>query len=499
MISFYDIYAIIKLAKNKKAGKKRKGNVMKITEEWILLQAPNASAVQNGRKLSQKGSFSDLHKTEDDVLYWADCAGSGKNPYHTSIDFTNEEAPTCRCSCPSRQFPCKHAIGLMFEILGEKTFTVADVPEDLAKKREKQAAKAEKKQEQATKPKKPNTAAQTKKIKKQLEGLDLAEKMVNDLLSNGLGTLAGVSQKVYEKLAKDLGSYYLTGVQTEFSRLASEINYIQHKKEDEVDYSDTIRILIRIHAMIQKSRAYLENKLETKQYGLEDTVLYEALGGIWKLEDLDSVGAVKENVELVQLAFEVIYDDARKEFIDKGYWLELDTGNIHQTNNYRPVKALKYVKQEDSCFDVLEIPKLYYYPGGYNRRVRWEGCKNREVDKHVYQTIRKFAQPDIPTAAKLFKNEIKNTLAEKRMAMLIPFSEIYRIEEDLVLEDGKGNNIVLRDMMWNNDKKLEWLPNKAWLENQVMFGVLRYDYADGRIYMQPYSIVTENEIIRLQY
>ncbi len=83
--------------------------------------------------------------------------------------------------------------------------------------------------------------------------------------------------------------------------------------------------------------------------------------------------------------------------------------------------------------------------------------------------------------------------------MLIPFSEIYRIEEDLVLEDGKGNNIVLRDMMWNNDKKLEWLPNKAWLENQVMFGVLRYDYADGRIYMQPYSIVTENEIIRLQY
>ena len=137
MFSFYDRYAIIKLAKNKKAGKKRKGNVMKITEEWILLQAPNASAVQNGRKLSQKGSFSDLHKTEDDVLYWADCAGSGKKPYHTSIDFTNEETPTCRCSCPSRQFPCKHAIGLMFEILGEKTFTVADVPEDLAKKREK--------------------------------------------------------------------------------------------------------------------------------------------------------------------------------------------------------------------------------------------------------------------------------------------------------------------------------------------------------------------------
>lgn len=473
---------------------------MNITEEWILLQAPNASAVQNGRKLSQKGSFVELHKTEDDTLYWADCMGSGKNPYHTSIDFTNEETPTCRCSCPSRQFPCKHAVGLMFEILGGKTFTVAEVPEDLAKKREKQAAKVEKKQEQATKPKKTNTAAQTKKIKKQLEGLDLAEKMVNDLLTNGLGTLAGVSEKVYEKLAKDLGSYYLTGMQTEFSRLASEVKYIQkYSKENEVDYSESMRILIRIHAMIQKSRTYLENKLETKEYGLEDTVLFEALGGIWKLEDLDSIGACKQNVELVQLAFEVVYDDARKEFIDKGYWLELATGEIHQTNNYRPVKALKYVKQEDSCFDVLEIPKLYYYPGGYNRRVRWDGCKNREIDKTVYETIREKAQPDLQTAVKLVKNEIKNTLTEKYVAMVIPFAEIYQMGEELVLEDAKGNNIILRDKMWDNANKLKWLPNIEWLKNQVMFGLLRYDYADERIFMQPYSIITEHKIIRLQY
>lgn len=473
---------------------------MKITEEWILLQAPNASAVQNGRKLSQKGSFSELHKTEDDTVYWADCAGSGKNPYHTSIDFTNEETPTCRCSCPSRQFPCKHAVGLMFELLAQKPFTVAPMPEDLAKKREKQAERAEKKQEQATKPKKPNTAAQTKKIKKQLEGLDLAEQMVNDLLTNGLGTLAGVSEKVYEKLAKDLGSYYLTGIQTEFSRLAGEVKYIQrYSKDNQVDYSDSIRILIRIHAMIQKSRAYLENKLETKAYGLEDTVLFEALGGIWKLEDLESIGSCKENVELVQLAFEVVYDDARKEFIDKGYWLELGTGDIHQTNNYRPMKALKHVKQEDSCFDVLEIPKLYYYPGGYNRRVRWDGCKNREVDQNVCQTIRQKAQPDLQTAIKLVKNEIKNTLTQKQVAMVIPFSEIYEIDKALVLEDAKGDTILLQDTMWDNANKLRWLPNTDWLKNQVMFGLLRYDYADERIYIQPYSIITENKIIRLQY
>ena len=30
---------------------------MKLTEEWIIAQAPNASAVQNGKKLSRRTAF----------------------------------------------------------------------------------------------------------------------------------------------------------------------------------------------------------------------------------------------------------------------------------------------------------------------------------------------------------------------------------------------------------------------------------------------------------
>ena len=42
---------------------------MKLTEDWITAQAPGASAVQNGRKLSQKGSFSRLGRTEDNLFF----------------------------------------------------------------------------------------------------------------------------------------------------------------------------------------------------------------------------------------------------------------------------------------------------------------------------------------------------------------------------------------------------------------------------------------------
>ena len=130
---------------------------MKITEQFILLLAPNAAAASNGKKLSQSGKFQARGQNAQSNIYWTQCAGSGKNPYRTSIDFSiSENAPTCRCSCPSRQFPCKHALGLMYEILAEKDFEVGELPGDLAEKKAKQEARAAKKEEKAAQPEKPD-------------------------------------------------------------------------------------------------------------------------------------------------------------------------------------------------------------------------------------------------------------------------------------------------------------------------------------------------------
>ena len=221
---------------------------MQLTEQFILRQAPNPAAAQNGRKLSQKGSFGALGRTEDRRTYWGECAGSGSKPYRVSVDFSlHEEQPTCRCSCPSRQFPCKHALGLMFEILADKDFAVGEMPADLAEKQAKQAAKAAKKSEAEaageSAPKKPkktgakNTAAQKKKLQKQLEGLDVVEKMTEELLSAGLSaSLSGASVQSMEKLAKELGNYYLTGPQTSFERIALTMRQIQQDKDNAERY-----------------------------------------------------------------------------------------------------------------------------------------------------------------------------------------------------------------------------------------------------------------------
>lgn len=43
-------------------------------------------------------------------LVWGLCAGSGKCPYQVVADLSG---PAFTCSCPSRKFPCKHALGLL--------------------------------------------------------------------------------------------------------------------------------------------------------------------------------------------------------------------------------------------------------------------------------------------------------------------------------------------------------------------------------------------------
>lgn len=481
---------------------------MKITEQFILLQAPNAAAAANGKKLSKNGKFQNHGQDTDAKVYWAECAGSGKNPYRTSVDFSiSEDVPTSRCSCPSRQFPCKHALGLMYEILEEKPFTVGEIPADLAEKKAKQAARTAKKEEnksQSSKTKKDNTSAQKKKIGKQLEGLDLAEKLVKDLLTAGIGTLGGTSAQSFEKVAKDLGNYYLTGPQNAFARIALEVRKIQQYPEKaDAHYAEALRILISLHATIKKARVFLNQKLEAGNFSAEDSILYEALGGIWRLEDLKAIGSYRENVKLIQLSFDVSYDDTRKEYIERGFWIDMDTGVISQTLNYRPLKALKYVKADDSCFDVVEVPVLYEYPGEMNKRIRWEGCSTRSITEEEKRKLPALAKAGITDVVKLAKGQMKNTLLPKFIPALIPVGKLGRVEDAIVLVDPSGNSIVLRDRIEDGQNhncvdRLKKLPCEV-PSGSAIFGLVFYDAIDRRICLHPYSIVTPVGVIRMLF
>ena len=78
------------------------------TEAQVTKLAPDDSSVTAARRLTNPALWSDTGSTE--ILVWGKCQGSGKSPYQVSVDLAG---PAFRCSCPSRKFPCKHALALL--------------------------------------------------------------------------------------------------------------------------------------------------------------------------------------------------------------------------------------------------------------------------------------------------------------------------------------------------------------------------------------------------
>ncbi len=470
-----------------------------ITEEFIRSLAPNASAISNAAKISRSGGFLTLHKTADETLIFGDCKGSGKEPYHTSADFSGD-SPVFRCSCPSRQFPCKHSLAIMTEWLAGKEFSVAEIPEDVALKREKIAKKAEKAAAPETekKPAKPNKSAAVKKLKKQAEGLELAGNFVNDVLSRGISAVNRASAEQYKELAKQLGDYYLPEPQAIMYEIVSAAERLSDTPSD-AEAERVVQLVVKLHSTVKKCREYISAKLESGDVLPEDNILYEAMGNVWKLTQLKDIGLCRENARIIQLSFTVLHDSIHRADIDTAYWCDLQTGDIMRTENIRPLKAAKHIKEEDSVFGVHDIKELYIYPGGMNRRVRWESAEINDAAPEVYGDIISKAGTSIAEAVKKAKNELKNTLSEPSAAMLIKFDSIGFSKEDghPVLKLGEETAALRANENYPDTCDVLTAVNGKLLENGALLGEFFYEPADRKFYIAPVSLVNADGITRL--
>ena len=82
------------------------------TADQVLALAPDAASRKAGSKLGVAGPWSGVGSSEEGTV-WGLCKGSGGTPYRTVVDIADASGPAYDCSCPSRKFPCKHAIGLL--------------------------------------------------------------------------------------------------------------------------------------------------------------------------------------------------------------------------------------------------------------------------------------------------------------------------------------------------------------------------------------------------
>jgi hypothetical protein len=102
--------------------------------EQVLALAPDLASRKAGTKLGVPGPWSGTGAAPGDggagPWVWGQCRGSGGTPYRTVVDLAGP--PAFKCSCPSRKFPCKHALGLLLLWTqgGSATGVPAAAPDD---------------------------------------------------------------------------------------------------------------------------------------------------------------------------------------------------------------------------------------------------------------------------------------------------------------------------------------------------------------------------------
>ena len=157
------------------------------TEEQILALAPDTASVKAGKGQANIGKWPSLGATNE--VLWGEVKGSGSKPYQTRIDL---KQVGYKCSCPSRKFPCKHAIGLfLLHVRTPESFSSTAPPEWVTSWLEQRTKRAEKVSEKKAKPvnKEAQQKRAEKRIKKVAVGIDELQLWLKDLIRGGIASL----------------------------------------------------------------------------------------------------------------------------------------------------------------------------------------------------------------------------------------------------------------------------------------------------------------------
>jgi len=209
---------------------------------------------------------------------------------------------------------------------------------------------------------------------------------------------------------------------------------------------------------------------------------------------------VETDAELVQLAFNSHDDVARQEIVDTGIWMTLGNGKIRLTQNFRPYKALKFIKSDDSFFQVAQVKELCVYPGDVNPRIRWEGMLPRPLEPKDFEKIRSVGHSDFAAVIKLVKSHLKGPLSDKQPIHALNFKRLGRVGDSLVAEDNRGERLVMTDQGMAEEPAschLLSLLAKDSFADQTLVARFRHDLDTRKLQIKPLSIVTAGAIVRL--
>jgi hypothetical protein len=182
--------------------------------------------------------------------------------------------------------------------------------------------------------------------------------------------------------------------------------------------------------------------------------------------------------------------------------MNLQTGAVQLTRNYRPYRAAKYIREDDSCFQVMMCPELCVYPGNLNPRVRWDASEPRTITAGDCARARDLAKTDFKAVIKDVKTQLKTPLGDRHPAALVKYRALGRVGDEYVIEDAAGERLILADDGLAGDPDtLPFLPmiSADVRQDQAMLVRFTHDLDAQTLRAKPLSIVTTTGVIRLTY
>ena len=175
---------------------------MNLTEDQILILAPDESSKKSGKDLANPAKW--VSKGANDLALWGECQGSGSKPYQTQVDLINI---AFKCSCPSRKFPCKHGLGLLLLYTRQKnSFTTGDAPAWVTDWLNKRIEKQEKQIEKKDKPVDETAQAKRQQARqlKVSDGIEELNAWIKDIVRNGIMSIPEKGPAFFENVSRRL-------------------------------------------------------------------------------------------------------------------------------------------------------------------------------------------------------------------------------------------------------------------------------------------------------
>ncbi len=185
------------------------------SSEQILSFASDPATARRGQDLGTIRKWQDLAGNENAL--WGMCKkSSGDGFYQTQIDLNG---PAFKCNCPSRKFPCKHAIGLLLlYINNSEVFRITnELPPDLAdwlENRERKSPETDlnSDNEAALKAEALKVKNYQKRLEMMASGFEDLEIWLRDLIHQGLATTEGQAYSFWQNISSRMVDSKIGGV-----------------------------------------------------------------------------------------------------------------------------------------------------------------------------------------------------------------------------------------------------------------------------------------------